>query len=225
MSTFSANLFAIILEMVCTFLLTFTHISTAASPVAMAMCMWFCGLIAGRISGAHVNPAITLAFMLRPKERRLNFCTGLFFILFQVAGSFIAGLMFKWSYDVVPKYDFKNTGNHWFGSIFLEVAGPFCFGLIARLASEDWAVYLMVGAALALATVWARGISGAVFNPAFAIGVDLVGVMFGASADIFAKIWIFLVCPIGGALLALLYHNFIYKAATDGGDEKQALLS
>ena len=95
----------------------------------------------------------------------------------------------------------------------------------ARLAQEDWAVYLMVGAALALATMWARPVSGAVFNPAFAVGVDLAAIISGASAKILEKIWIYIACPIGGALLALIYHNFVYKAATDGGDEKQALLS
>lgn len=83
----------------------------------------------------------------------------------------------------------------------------------------------MVGASLALATMWARGISGAVFNPAFGIGVDLAAVISGKTAKILAKMWIYIACPIGGALLALLYHNFVYKAATDGGDEKQALLS
>ena len=234
MSTFSANLFAILLELVCTFLLTYTHLATHATPAAMGICLWFCGLIAGRISGAHVNPAVTLAFMLRPKERRLNCLTGLFFILFQVCGSFIAGLMFWWanySGSRLHGYDFNR--NVWFGSLFLEVGGPFCFTLIilmntdqeARLAQEDWAVYLMIGASLALATMWARGVSGAVFNPAFAVGVDLAAIISGASSKILEKIWIYIACPIGGALLALLYHNFVYKAATDGGDEKQALLS
>ncbi len=82
MGTFSANLFAILLEMEGTLIITFTHLTTGANPLAMALALWFIGLIAGRISGANVNPAVTLAFMLRPKERRLNFCTGLFFMLF-----------------------------------------------------------------------------------------------------------------------------------------------
>ncbi len=94
-----------------------------------------------------------------------------------------------------------------------------------RLANEDWAVYLMIGASLALATFWALPISGAVFNPAIALGVDIAGVIAGAGTSALAKVWLYVVCPAGGALLGLLYHNCIYKKATDEGDEKQGLLS
>ena len=81
-NAFCANLYAIIFELVGTFILAFTYSIVGPNAFAMGIALWFIGLIGGKISGAHVNPAVTLAYMLRPSPNRLHFCTGLLFILF-----------------------------------------------------------------------------------------------------------------------------------------------
>ena len=52
-------------------------------------------LLGGRVSGAHVNPAITFAFMIR-KVGNIPISTGFLYILVQIVGGFVAGLFASW---------------------------------------------------------------------------------------------------------------------------------
>ena len=92
--------------------------------------------------------------------------------------------------------------------------------------NEEWVVYLLQGAALALATYWASGISKAVFNPAIGFGLDFARTITGGSAKVYLKwFWGYVVFPPCGSLLALIFHQFYYKKATEEiGDKKELLL-
>jgi glycerol uptake facilitator-like aquaporin len=51
-------------------------------------------IFAAKTSGAHYNPAITLAFMLRKEtDSRFSRPLGLAYILFQLAGGFLGGII------------------------------------------------------------------------------------------------------------------------------------
>lgn len=235
MTTFSQNFCAILFEMIATFILTYTWLATAANPIGMALALWFCGLMGGRVSGSHLNPAVTLAFMIRASPYNLNFCLGLFFWLFQLIGSFVAGILFWLSYDN------KNFGavmqnDEWFGTIFIEIMGTFGVTAIilmnteseTKLAHEDWVVYLLIGISLGLATYWA-GVgyhtTPAVFNPAIGTGTVLANIIVGGSTHrMETMFWVFIAFPAIGSTLALFFHQCIYKNAVTGGHQKEHLL-
>lgn len=61
----TVSLVALICEFIGTLILAYTYAMTAGSAGVMGLAIWVCGLIGGKISGAIINPAITLAFALR----------------------------------------------------------------------------------------------------------------------------------------------------------------
>lgn len=79
------------------------------------------------------------------------------------------------------------AGDFTFGFVLLEIMGAFAITTIVlmnsepqtKLANDEWVVYLMQGAALALATYWAAAVSRAVFNPALGFGLNFARVMTG----------------------------------------------
>ena len=236
MTTFSQNFCAILFEMIATFILTYTWLATAAAPISMALALWFCGLMGGRVSGSHLNPAVTLAFMIRASPYNLNFCLGLFFWLFQLIGAFIAGILFWLSYDV-KTFGATMTKDEWFGTIFIEIMGTFGVTAIilmnteseTKLAHEDWVVYLLIGISLGLATYWAKGglhvTTPAVFNPAIGVGTVLASIVLGGSTHLMETMfWVFIAFPAIGSVLALFFHQCIYKNAVTGGHQKEHLL-
>lgn len=93
MSTFGAVVF----EFIGSFILTSTYAFqyTSNHPggwFIMGNALAVIILLGGRVSGAHVNPAITLAFMIR-KVGRISIPRGLAYWLAQLVGGFIAGLL------------------------------------------------------------------------------------------------------------------------------------
>lgn len=63
--------------------------------------------VAGRISGAHINPAVTLAFAL---FRGFSWAKVAPYIVAQTAGAFAAALLVRWNYtEVLAKFDPGHT--------------------------------------------------------------------------------------------------------------------
>ena len=52
--------------------------------------------------------------------------------------------------------------------------------------------------------------SGAVLNPAIALGTSFCQ-LFALGGDGFKWVWIYTLLPIAGALIAVLFHEFVFK--------------
>ena len=52
--------------------------------------------------------------------------------------------------------------------------------------------------------------SGAVLNPAIAIGTNFA-MMFDKGAKMFSYVWIYGLFPLAGSILAVIFHEFVYK--------------
>lgn len=52
--------------------------------------------------------------------------------------------------------------------------------------------------------------SGAVLNPAIAIGTNFA-MMFDKGPKMFSYVWIYGLFPLAGSILAVIFHEFVYK--------------
>jgi aquaporin Z len=157
-------------------------------------------LFMGAVSGAHLNPAVTLAFSLRgdfPWRRVPGY------VLVQLAGATLACL-FLWAvFGKVGALGATEPGAgiaDW-QALLTELA--LSVGLVSTIlgtASRAQNVgplsAVAVGGYIVLAGLWSSPVSGASMNPARSLAPDLV-------LDRFGHVWVYLVGPPAGALIAV----------------------
>jgi aquaporin Z len=158
-------------------------------------------LYMGKVSGAHLNPAVSIAFALRgdfPWRRVPGY------IVAQLAGATIAALILHAIINVSASYgsNYPAKGYSAGAAFWMELL--FTTGLVSVIlgtasGAQNVGVIgaLGIGAYIALAGLWGSPISGASMNPARTFGPDL------ASAN-FTSYWVYVAGPIAGAAIAVL---------------------
>ena len=150
----------------------------------------------GNLSGAHINPAVTIAFATTDRfERRLL----LGYLLAQVAGALLASFVL---HGLFPDNEYLGTTlpyGSWQQSFVLEVILSYFLMLVILFVSQNKSVTqftgLAVGATVALEALFAGPITGASMNPARSLAPALVS---GHTE----YLWLYLLAPVVGALLA-----------------------
>jgi aquaporin Z len=175
-------------------------VGTAAAVAAPGLMVLAIILFMGEVSGAHLNPAVTIAFSLRgdfPWRRVPGY------IVVQLAGATLAA----WFLQAVVQVSATHGGNHpaagySAGDAFaMEVV--LTLGLVSVILGTASGAQNLggiaavgVGAYIALAGLWGNPISGASMNPARTFGPAAVG------AD-FSSYWVYVAGPLVGAALAV----------------------
>src|SRR6201997_4481637 len=177
---------------------TITRTAAVVAPGLMVMAII---LFMGKISGAHLNPAVSVAFSLRgdfPWRRVPGY------IIVQLVGATAAALFLRGVIKVSAKYG-SNYPAHGYGSwqaMLMEAV--LTLGLVSVIlgtasGAQNIGIFgaLGVGGYIALAGLWGSPISGASMNPARTFGPDLVGTTF-------TDYWVYVVGPLLGALFAVV---------------------
>jgi aquaporin Z len=175
-------------------------ISHGAAVVAPALTVMAIILFMGKISGAHLNPAVSIAFALR---RDFPWARVPGYIVTQLAGAALAALFLRAVINVSAKYG-SNYPAHGYSSMaafWMElVLTTGLVSVILGTASGAQNVGVIgafgVGGYIALAGLWGSPISGASMNPARTFGPDLVSTTF-------TSYWVYVAGPIAGAVLAV----------------------
>ncbi len=209
-----------LVEFIGTFFLVFTIGMTVLAPgagnlapfaiAAALMVMIYAG---GHVSGAHYNPAVTIAVWLRGKCATADLVP---YMGAQAAGAFVASFAVKaLKTGLVAKA--AALGGPMTPEILPALLAEFLFTfalawVILHVATaKGTSGNSFYGAAIAFTVLAGAlavgGVSGAVFNPAVAIGVCLMGIVSWSS------LWIYLVANFAGAIVA----TFAFKA-TNGED-------
>jgi aquaporin Z len=187
-------------------------ISRTAAVVAPGLMVMAIILFMGAVSGAHLNPAVTLAFTLRgdfPWRRVPGY------VIVQLMGATLA-CAFLWGvYGKVGMLGATEPGAgiaNW-QAVLMEIvltAGlvSTILGTASRAQNVGALSAIAVAGYIALAGLWASPISGASMNPARSFGPDLV-------LGRFDHLWVYVAGPLAGAAIAVA---FAWLLRGPGGD-------
>jgi aquaporin NIP len=177
------------------------HIGVAISFGLVIMVMIYA---VGHISGAHFNPAVSLAFAL---TRHFPWSKVAAYWAAQVSGAIIAAAILRGSLGNVAHVGATLPSGSQAQSFLWEVILTFFLMFVILAVATDTravgeAAAIAVGATVGLDAMFGGPISGASMNPARSLGPALV------SGDLHA-LWIYLVAPPLGAAAGALAYQFV----------------
>jgi MIP family channel proteins len=158
----------------------------------------------GHISGAHFNPAVTLAFAL---TRHFPWARAGAYWGAQLVGAIVAAALLRGSLGehahVGATFPSGSQGQAFLWELVLTF---FLMFVIMAVATDSRAVgeaaAIAIGGTVGLDALFGGPITGASMNPARSIGPALV------SGDVHA-LWLYIVAPVVGAALAGLTYQFV----------------
>jgi aquaporin Z len=175
-------------------------ISRTAAVVAPALMVMAVILFMGKISGAHLNPAVSVAFALR-RDFPWSRVPG--YVVAQLAGATLAALFLRAVINVsatygsnYPAHGYSNMAAFWMELILTMGLVSVILGTASGAQNVGIIGAFGVGGYIALAGLWGSPISGASMNPARTFGPDLV-------SRTFTGYWVYVAGPLAGAILAV----------------------
>jgi MIP family channel proteins len=158
----------------------------------------------GHISGAHFNPAVTVAFAL---ARHLPWRDVPSYVLAQVAGAVSGALTLQALFPAAGALGATTPSESAWRSLGLEIllTATLMF-VITAVATDTRAVgelaAVAIGATVALGALWGGPISGASMNPARSLGPALVSGTWSAH-------WVYWLGPLVGASIGAFAYGWL----------------
>ena len=189
-------------------------IERGAAVTAPALMVMAIILFMGAVSGAHLNPAVSLAFAARgdfPWRRVPGY------LVAQLVGATLACL-FLWAMfgkigmlgATEPGPGFRDVQAMFMELLLTAGLVSTILGTASRAQNVGAMSALAVGGYIALAGLWSSPVSGASMNPARSFGPDLV-------LGDFSHYWVYVVGPLAGGLIAVLFAVVLRGRADIGG--------
>ena len=152
----------------------------------------------GDISGAHINPAVTIGFVV---ARRLPARFALPFIASQCAGAILASACLRLLFPAHEGLGATTPAYSAWQAFVLEAILTFVLmfvilGLSTGAKEKGITAGIAIGSVIGLEALFAGPISGASMNPARSLGPAVVAVQF-------SSLWVYIAAPILGALAAI----------------------
>jgi aquaporin Z len=188
-------------------------ISRTAAVTAPALMVMAIILFMGKVSGAHLNPAVSIGFSLRgdfPWRRVPGY------IVAQLIGASLAAWFAQSVINASAVFGSNYPASGYTSTDAFLMEAVLTLGLMSVIlgtASGAQNIGILgalgVGAYICLAGLWGSPISGASMNPARTFGPDLVG------GD-FTSYWVYVAGPLVGVVLAVAAA---YVLRGPGGDQ------
>jgi aquaporin NIP len=178
-----------------------THVGVAITFGLIIMSMIYS---LGNISGAHLNPAVSIAFTVAgrfPVKRLPGYIAG------QLAGAFLASFTLKFLFPLNQLLGATMPAGTEIQSFVLELILTFFLMLViinVANGSKEQGMFagLAIGAVVGLEAMFAGPICGASMNPARSLAPAVVS---GHPEHL----WIYIIAPITGAILAIPVWKYL----------------
>ena len=205
-------------EFIGTFFLTLTACLTVTGDRPIPALAIGCSLMimvymGGHISGAHYNPAVSLALLLRKKFPSSDFVP---YVISQLLGAtaaaYVAYLVLGKTVAVAP-----GSSINAFTAILVEALFTFALALTvlnvacAEKTKGNSYYGLAIGFTIVVAAFAGGWISGGAFNPAVGTGPTVINALFGGGT--WSNLWIYYVGPLMGGVLASVVFGIQEGAA------------
>ena len=185
------------------------------APLAIGSALMVMVYMGGHISGAHFNPAVTLAVWMRgklPASQVIPYWVSQ--ILGALVASFMVHIMTGHTFAPAPAPEASTLG-----AVGVEILYTFALVLVvlnvatAKQTAGNAFYGLAIGFAVTAGAFAGGPISGGAFNPAVGIGPIVIESFMGGGD--FSNLWLYLVGPFVGAVLAALAFKVQHAGAAD----------
>jgi len=178
-----------------------THVGIAVTFGLIIMAMIYS---VGEISGAHLNPAVTIAFAV---NKTFSWKQVLPYIISQLIGGLAASLILKFLFPASALLGTTLPAGIASQSFILEIILTFFLVFVilqVATGSKEQGMFagLAIGSVVLLEAMFAGPISGASMNPTRSFAPAIV-------SNHIEHLWIYLLAPLIGALLAVFFYKII----------------
>lgn len=188
------------------------------SGIEFTIAFWIATTICYKVSGSHLNPAVTLAMWLK-KGSKQNIWMTIWYWIAQVVGMLLG---------VFLAFMFLRTGNtsikveawkYVFQAMVMETFASFLFVFVFLLQSDpknntgqNPAVqgFIIAGSYVAMVTLSSKQNGGSV-NPWYGMWSEVTGAISNKSGTDLQWVWMYLGMPMLGAFLAVLFYDFVFQ--------------
>ena len=191
-----------------------TALAFGLTIVAMAYCV-------GNVSGCHINPAVSLGVLLNGGMKVAEFigylvaqCVGALLGAGALVGIFnLSGIADKTG--GIGSNGLAGVGGNNVAGLLVEVILTCLFVLTILGVTDSKAGHgsfggLIIGLTLFFVHIFGIGFTGTSVNPARSLGPAVVAAISGNTEPI-SQLWIFIVAPLAGAVVAVILHKLMNK--------------
>ena len=222
----------IIAEFIGTFVLVFCACGAAiltdtvvGAALAFGLVIVAMAYSIGRISGCHINPAVSIAFLIKKKLTVKEFFG---YVGAQILGGFVGAVLLFGIFKMADM-NFINPGcNHYVNN--LDNAGGIIAAILVEIVLTCIFVFvilhvtdeksekvsgklagIIIGLTLALVHLVGIGLTGTSVNPARSLATALGSLIYDFGSNPIKEVWVFILAPLAGGALAAILHSFLTK--------------
>ena len=198
--------------------------SLVATSLAFGLTIFAMAYSVGRVSGCHVNPAVSLGCLV---TKRMSVKEFLAYVAAQIAGGFAGAVLvfgiFKMA-NVNPMGDACNyavgfginglTAGGIIGALLTEIVLTCVFVYTILNVTDEKSgngkiAGIVIGLTLTLVHLIGINLTGTSVNPARSIATAFSALIYNGTADALAQVWMFIVAPLFGAVVAAVLYKAI----------------
>lgn len=238
-------------EFIGTFVLVFVACGVAALTGDLVATSLAFGLVIvamaysiGRVSGCHINPAVSVAFLFEKKMTLKEFFA---YVISQILGGTIGAIALfgiirlaagqslrsehievgdACNYAMIPTY---HDAGFIFAALFIEIILTCIFVFVILHVTDEKSekvsgkkAGLIIGLTLTLVHLIGINFTGTSVNPARSIATAFSSLIYFGRANALGQVWIFVLAPMVGGILAALLHKYLIKDNEESSNEAKS---